>query len=97
MAQANDLVGQHFGRLEVLRRAGTRNAGGNAEFYCRCKCGNECIKLGSRLLSGEAQSCGCLAREIKDQRKASFLRGQHFMNRQTVRFHGPKVWLRRTA
>lgn len=50
------LVGEHFGRLEVLLEEG-RYA------LCRCECGNSKRVLRGNLMAGYTQSCGCLQKE----------------------------------
>lgn len=51
-----DLTGKKFGRLKVLRRAGT-NKHGRATWLCKCKCGSEKIIDGGSLRCGHAHSC----------------------------------------
>ena len=60
-----DLIGLKFGRLTVMAR-GPNNKSGNAQWWCKCDCGNLELKLinGSRLRNGETKSCGCLQKEI---------------------------------
>lgn len=62
--RSNDVVGKRFGRLTVLKRSGVR--GKNAEYLCKCDCGNTCKVLRESLLSGSTQSCGCLKKEAFD-------------------------------
>lgn len=54
-----NLVGQKFGRLEVLSAAGkdTRNC---RRWVCKCDCGNESEVVTWRLRNGNTKSCGCL-------------------------------------
>lgn len=61
--RAEDLTGQHFGRLIAIKRVG-QTKGGNALWLCRCDCGNEKIVAGSNLKNGHTRSCGCLHSEI---------------------------------
>jgi hypothetical protein len=58
-----DLSGQKFGRLYVLRYAGTRSD--RAIFQCRCDCGRTHMAWGHGLKHGTTKSCGCLMREMK--------------------------------
>ena len=60
-----DLSGKKFGKLTVVRFAGT-NKRGNRTWSCKCECGNEKTVAGSRLTSGSTKSCGCIARTFKD-------------------------------
>ena len=69
-----DLTGQIFGRLKVLCQADdyVRPTGQRvARWSCECSCEEHKIikTLGSRLKSGETQSCGCLAKELASRRK----------------------------
>ena len=63
MGSFRDLTGQRFGRLTVLKRAGSDNQN-RATWLCRCDCGIEHIVSSSNLLSGKTQSCGCIHREM---------------------------------
>jgi len=60
--RADDLTGQKFGRLTVIKRVGTRS--GDTAWLCGCDCGKEITTLGGNLCSGNTKSCGCLHREI---------------------------------
>ncbi len=64
---AIDLLGQRFGRLEVIARNGV-NAYGAAMWLCRCDCGNTVTKRGSALRSNHTKSCGCLHDELSSMR-----------------------------
>ncbi len=57
-----DLVGEIFGRLAVLREAGT-NASGNVLWECLCSCGSSATVIGTLLRRGDTRSCGCLFAE----------------------------------
>ena len=57
-----DLVGQRFGKLLVLERA-ENSIKGEAQWLCKCDCGNECIITSGNLRYGHTQSCGCLRYE----------------------------------
>lgn len=78
-----DLVGQKFGRWEVLERA--ESLSGNARWLCRCECGTEKIVLGKNLRNGRSKSCGCLKKENDSKHlselnksRALDLRGQKY-------------------
>ena len=55
-----DLIGQKFGHLTVIARAGSDNRG-EAKWECECDCPAHphIIVLGSNLRRGHTQSCGC--------------------------------------
>lgn len=59
MAKIIDLIGQHFGKLEVVNFAGV-NKFQKALWYCKCACGGEKIAIGAALRNGRVTSCGCL-------------------------------------
>lgn len=60
-----DLTGQTFGRLTVLRRAEEKQTK-NAYWECSCCCGSQkhSIVSTTELRSGKIKSCGCLQKEI---------------------------------
>ncbi len=61
-----DLTGEKFGKLTVLALSPDRhNVNGNAQWLCRCECGNIVEVVNTSLLSGATASCGCLRREGK--------------------------------
>ena len=58
----NDLTGQRFGRLVVIRRAESADRS-HTKWLCRCDCGAEKAIRADQLKDGTTQSCGCLAKE----------------------------------
>ena len=58
----NDLTGQRFGRLTVVKRM-PNNTSNKVVWLCRCDCGKDAVVIGSRLYTGKTKSCGCIARE----------------------------------
>lgn len=69
MAKLIDMTGWRFGRLTVIRRAGTyvfpsEPGSALATWLCRCDCGNEVEVIGTNLRRGSTQSCGCLQKEL---------------------------------
>ena len=70
-----DLTGQRFGRLTVIRRDEERDfsnikkgKNGNVHWICRCQCGNQSSVTGYQLKSGGTQSCGCIVSEMTAKR-----------------------------
>jgi len=53
-----DLTDLVFGRLTVISRAG-RDKNRQAQWLCRCVCGNNIITRTDHLKSGSTTSCGC--------------------------------------
>lgn len=62
MRKKLNLVGQRFGRLLVLEKAG-RSKCRKILWKCKCVCGIEKIIFGAHLRNGNTKSCGCLNRE----------------------------------
>jgi hypothetical protein len=54
-----DLVGQHFGKLQVIQQTQSNPV----KWLCRCECGNEITVRGKELRAGGTRSCGCLRNE----------------------------------
>ena len=54
---AENLSGQQFGALIVLRQAPSKN--GRTRWECQCSCGNQTIVNSSVLKSGRKKHCGC--------------------------------------
>ena len=66
---SNDLTGQRFGRLTVIKYLHERkypNGHGTHSLYlCKCDCGNEKIVTETNLESNSVKSCGCYRREFQ--------------------------------
>lgn len=60
-AWRENLSGQQFGRLTVLREVPTDKS--HRSWLCECSCGTEKVVGHTALKSGATQSCGCLRRE----------------------------------
>lgn len=56
----NNLTNQKFGKLTALYPTEERTPSGDVIWHCKCDCGNEKDIVGSRLVSGSTQSCGCM-------------------------------------
>lgn len=81
---AKDMTGMRFGKLQVLRHAGTSKQR-TAMWWCRCDCGNECVVSGSYLRTGDTKSCGCLQKELTQRRFTKDLTNQRFGKLVAVR------------
>jgi len=61
------LVGQRFGRLQVIKRAGSKKThdkrASSALWECKCECGTTTTATSWKLTSGYKRSCGCLFAE----------------------------------
>jgi group I intron endonuclease len=65
--RAIDLVGQRFGWLTVIKRAGNHRDG-HAMWLCLCDCGNKKNVRSVNLKNGSTQSCGCWRSGLKRER-----------------------------
>ena len=65
-----NLIGKKFGRLTVMSAFGI-NKNGHKIWNCKCDCGKLRTAIGTKLVNGRTQSCGCKKREetIKRQWK----------------------------
>lgn len=59
-----DLTGERFGRLTVAKLKGKSNQG-TSVWVCVCDCGGKTDAGVGNLRSGNVQSCGCLATDVK--------------------------------
>ena len=85
MGVFQDLTGQQFGKLTVLRRGETavsKTGRLQTVWVCECACGNEIFVRANNLKSGHTFSCGCAKHEI-GEKLAHDLTGMKF-NRLTV-------------
>lgn len=75
-AKLDDLTGQKFGMLTVVRRA--ENNGKQVRYLCKCDCGNEKVFYSTNLKRGLSTSCGCFRREKLSQLYFQDLTGKTF-------------------
>lgn len=66
MGKYIDLIGERFGRLSVVERV-ENNCRNQAQFLCKCDCGNEKVVMSALLRNGHTRSCGCLHHEYAKQ------------------------------
>ena len=59
LMEYNDLTGQKFGKLTVIRTVG-RNKSGTRLWECQCECGHTTSATAPLLHSGHKVSCGCI-------------------------------------
>ena len=62
MSKIQDLTGQKFGRLTVLKFDEIKNK--HYFWICKCDCGKICSVESSQLKSGKTKSCGCYKIDI---------------------------------
>jgi 5-methylcytosine-specific restriction endonuclease McrA len=58
-----DLAGRRFGRLLVVKRAGS-DRWGRATWLCQCDCGSVKIAFSRHLVQGAVVSCGCFRNTV---------------------------------
>lgn len=86
--RAEDLTGQRFGKLTVLKRAEDlieESGRRRTMWICRCDCGKETLKRGEVLKAGQANSCGCL--------RTYDLTGQRFGRLEVIKKLEKSYWL----
>ena len=69
--KAEDLTGQKFGKLTVLKRAEDKiykNGEKRPCYLCQCDCGNKKEVVAHNLKSGNIKSCGCLKNENRKRK-----------------------------
>ena len=92
--RALDLVGQKFGALTVLEKAGKTNTD-QQKWKCVCKCGKIVFPTTAHLRNGHTTSCGCLG--LKHATEAKITHGKTGTPLYTVhqgmmnRCNNPKV------
>lgn len=63
--QSNELIGQKFGKLTVLKKIKERSKNGSIQWECLCECGNKCIRSTTNLHKKDRiQNCGCYNKTI---------------------------------
>lgn len=66
MGSAIDLTGRRFGRLTALEKV-ENTPSGRTRWKCQCDCGNTKVVQSGNLTSGHTLSCGCLAKEAREE------------------------------
>ena len=90
-----DITGQRFGKLLVVKRVANDKAD-NAQWLCKCDCGNTTIAKGRDLRSGHVRSCGCLQKETAGHMARARAYGEafaeyHFDHRLRMIYHSIKA------
>lgn len=76
MPALQDLTGERFGRLLVLKFSHRKWE--KRIYLCSCDCGNKCLVDTSSLKSGHTTSCGCFHSERTSQKLTKDLTGMRF-------------------
>lgn len=70
----NNLLGQRFGKLTVIKQTPKRTGNGGIIWECKCDCGNICEVASGNLVAGHTRSCGCLnSKDLTNQRFGKLL------------------------
>ena len=59
-SQHEDLTGQHFGKLTVIKEAKEKLPDGKLAWVCQCECGNITVVRATALRANAILSCGCV-------------------------------------
>jgi len=89
MPSLKDRVGQRYGRLTAIARAGN-GSGGRVTWECQCDCGASCVATSSSLETGKTQSCGCLQSERAAEANAARAKHGHSRKGGTRRLTSPE-------
>lgn len=68
----NNLLGQKFGSLTVIEKTNSRAGNGSIKWKCICDCWREAIAIGSDLVRGNRNSCGCRGLDLTGQQFGEF-------------------------
>lgn len=63
MNRVDDLTGQRFGKLTVLKRDEFAQLG-RSKWICKCDCGKEVSVYRHHLVCGQTMSCGCASKGV---------------------------------
>lgn len=86
----NDIVGQKFGNLTVIKKTDERYIDGSVLYLCRCECGKEIKSTSSRLKSGHIKSCGDSIHQVEDLTGKKF--GRLTVNSYAGRKNNKTYW-----
>lgn len=81
MWKFNDLTGQKFGKLTVIKYLGL-DKGKHSLWLCQCKCGKQTKVNTCHLKSGHTKSCGCLHKEVVSGKNCNFYKHGKTKTRQ---------------
>lgn len=92
MTEKKDLVGQRFGRWQVVKFSHRKETEKyNYQYwYCICDCGESKIVEGTSLRKGSSVSCGCYKREMAPKGE-----GHYLWRKSHVEYHTIHAWLRK--
>lgn len=76
----NEMIGQKFGKLTVIKDNGKRGKSREVIWECKCECGNTKYATTYALKNGITTSCGCDTKNKYKKRKSRFkdITGQKF-------------------
>lgn len=66
---SEQIPGARTGRLLLIRKIPSGEAGVQARWLCLCDCGKDVTVRADNIASGRTQSCGCLRGERDDERR----------------------------
>ena len=80
-----DLTNQRFGKLVVLKYAGSNRD--RSQWLCQCDCGNEVIVNQMELKKGNTLSCGCLRSSFGELIINNILQDNHILFQREYQFN----------
>ena len=87
MVRLIDEKGNRYGRLIVIERF-KNDKHRQAQWLCRCDCGNSVVVRGGHLRSGTTRSCGCFNREQTSKARTIDLTGHVYGRLTVIKKHG---------
>lgn len=94
MGNFQDLTGQRFGRLKVIKQGETfvsQSGRRRVRWWCKCRCGFSKLVLGESLKAGSTTSCGCRKRET-GRENAIKRRGTHVKAVRDTEIPEYRIW-----
>ena len=80
-----DLTGQRFGKLTVLKYAGSNRS--RSQWLCECDCGNKTIVNQMELSRGDTLSCGCLRSSFGELQIEKLLKENNILYQKEYSFN----------
>lgn len=85
MTQLQDLTGQRYGFLTVIKYAGSQR--NRSSWLCECDCGNSVVVNQMELVHGDTLSCGCLRSSFGEKRIEEILKQNNFNYQKEYSFN----------
>lgn len=91
---SNDIIGQRFGKLVVLRDSGKRTSSRGKIYSCQCDCGKICEIARNSLIQKSTKSCGCFKGSAAEEEIEELLKKNNIPYEREYKFsncYNPKT------